>query len=73
MTMGFVLRTLIETIRLCTDELQALLLCDWSHFVDAFGAGKEQRRMFHDRVQAVVRIRNPLAHTRAVPVNELNR
>ncbi len=54
-------------------ELKDLIAREWSLFNDVLGTGKEQKRSFLDRAQAVLRVRNPLAHNRAVPSNELKR
>jgi hypothetical protein len=45
----------------------------WNLFGDVFGADKQSKREFHKKLQAIIRIRNPLAHNREVPGNELKR
>ena len=45
----------------------------WQLFEDVLGAGKEAKREFARMTEAIIRVRNPLAHNRDVPLNELRR
>jgi len=38
-----------------------------------FGSGKQAKRELTGKIEAIVKVRNPLAHNRAVPENELKR
>jgi hypothetical protein len=54
-------------------DLVGLINKQWSLFEDVFGKGKSAKREFTRIAEAIIRIRNPLAHNRDVPVNELRR
>lgn len=56
-------------------DLVELICAQWHLFKDTldFGADKRNKNEFHDRMKAIERVRNPLAHHRAVPENELLR
>jgi hypothetical protein len=45
----------------------------WNLFADVFGGDKHSKRELQNKLQAIIRIRNPLAHNREVPGNELKR
>jgi hypothetical protein len=54
-------------------DLITLINRQWSLFNDVFGTGKEAKKELTRKLDAVVRVRNPLAHNRAAPLNELRR
>ena len=54
-------------------DLVGLINTQWSLFQDIFGAGKAAKREFTRKTEAIIRVRNPLAHNRTVPINELKR
>lgn len=54
-------------------DLKIIIERNWQLFTDKFGEGKENKRNFHRKIEAVIRVRNPLAHHRNVPENELMR
>lgn len=56
-------------------DLAELICAQWHLFKDTldFGADKRSKNEFHDRMKAIERVRNPLAHHRSVPENELLR
>jgi hypothetical protein len=55
------------------NDLLALINKEWSVFHDVFGSGKAAKRKLQSNIEAIVRVRNPLAHNRSVPSNELKR
>ena len=54
-------------------DLVSLTNRQWQLFEDVLGAGKEAKREFARMTEAIIRVRNPLAHNRDVPLNELRR
>lgn len=54
-------------------DLRDLINREWSLFHDVFGSGKTAKRELQGKIEAINRVRNPLAHNRAVPENELKR
>lgn len=54
-------------------DLVGLINTQWSLFEDILGAGKAAKQEFTRVTEAIIRVRNPLAHNRAVPLNELRR
>lgn len=54
-------------------DLLALINKEWDLFHDVFGKGKAVKRQLQGKIEDIVRVRNPLAHNRAVPQNELKR
>ncbi|MCL4868803.1 MAG: hypothetical protein KJ063_07540 [Anaerolineae bacterium] len=54
-------------------DLVGLINAQWSLFEDIFGAGKAAKQEFTRVTEAIIRVRNPLAHNRDVPLNELRR
>ena len=38
-----------------------------------FGSGKAAKRQLQGKIEDIIRVRNPLAHNRVVPENELKR
>lgn len=54
-------------------DLVSLINKQWQLFEDVFGAGKAAKQEFTRTTEAIIRVRNPLAHNRDVPLNELRR
>ncbi len=54
-------------------DLIGLINPQWSLFEDVFGPGKQAKQEFTRVSEAIIRVRNPLAHNRDVPLNELRR
>jgi len=54
-------------------DLVGLINSQWILFEDVLGAGKVAKQEFTRVAEAVIRVRNPLAHNRDVPLNELRR
>ena len=54
-------------------DLLVLVNKQWQLFQGVFGSGKPAKRELQDKLEAVVKVRNPLAHNRAVPENEIKR
>lgn len=54
-------------------DLLALINAEWALFQDVFGTGKTAKRQLQGKIEDIIRVRNPLAHNRAVPENELKR
>lgn len=54
-------------------DLVGLINNQWTLFEDILGAGKAAKQEFTRVTEAVIRVRNPLAHNRDVPLNELRR
>lgn len=54
-------------------DLLALINAEWALFQDVFGSGKIAKRQLRGKIEDIIRVRNPLAHNRAVPENELKR
>jgi hypothetical protein len=54
-------------------DLVGLINKQWQLFADVLGAGKEAKSEFTRMTAAIIRVRNPLAHNRDVPLNELRR
>ncbi len=54
-------------------DLVGLINKQWTLFQDVFGTGKAAKREFTRKIDAIIRVRNPLAHNRTVPMNELKR
>ncbi len=58
-------------------ELGKLIEDDWIFFREVFefkqGQGKANKQSLHQKVEEIVRVRNPLAHGRSVPDTELRR
>lgn len=54
-------------------DLVGLINKQWSLFENVFGSGKSAKREFTRVSEAIIRIRNPLAHNRDIPINELRR
>lgn len=54
-------------------ELMVLITSQWQLFLDVFGQGKPAKRELQDKLEAIIKVRNPLAHNRAAPENELKR
>lgn len=57
------------------DDLSDLITAQWHLFRDVLDFGYDDRNkvVFHDKMSQIARVRNPLAHHRAVPENELLR
>jgi AAA+ ATPase superfamily predicted ATPase len=59
------------------DELCKLVEDDWDFFREVFefkpGQGKRNKQSLHQKLENIVRVRNPLAHGRPVPDTELRR
>lgn len=55
------------------NDLLALINTEWSLFHDTFGRGRTNKRQLQGKIEAIIKVRNPLAHNRAVPENELKR
>jgi hypothetical protein len=54
-------------------DLVGLINRQWSLFQDVFGKDKPAKQNFTSKTEAIIRVRNPLAHNRHVPINELRR
>jgi hypothetical protein len=54
-------------------DLLTLINKEWALFQDVFGTGKTAKQQLQGKIEDIVRVRNPLAHNRAVPENELKR
>lgn len=58
-------------------DLQAMVNREWTLFKDIFESrqypSKEAKKEFALKVEAITRVRNPLAHNREIPSNELKR
>lgn len=54
-------------------DLVSLINKQWQLFEDVFGVGKVAKQEFTRVTEAIIRVRNPLAHNRDVPLNELRR
>jgi len=54
-------------------DLKEIISRNWQIFIQDLGSGKNNKRMFNEKLDAIVRVRNPLAHSRHVPENELMR
>ena len=54
-------------------DLKVIIVRNWQFFTDVFGVGKDNKKNFLRKIEAVIRVRNPLAHHRNVPENELMR
>lgn len=56
-------------------DLLQLVTGDWALFREIFdfGRGKRNKAIFEDKMQHIIKIRNPLAHHRTIPENELLR
>lgn len=52
-------------------ELMSLINNEWSLFEDIFGPKKPNKLIFTEKLDAVIKVRNPLAHNRPVPETEL--
>jgi ATP-dependent helicase YprA (DUF1998 family) len=52
-------------------DLLELVNIQWMLFQDLFGDGKKAKGQLTEKVQSIVKVRNPLAHNRAVPEDEL--
>lgn len=46
---------------------------NWQFFREVFGADKKAKVEVRDKLNAINRVRNPLAHNRPAPINELKR
>ena len=55
------------------NDLKDIISREWQLFNDIFGNGKAAKRQLNEKIQAIVKVRNPLAHNRDVPKNELKR
>ena len=56
-------------------DLIALVTGEWDLFRETFdfGYGRRNKSVFQDKMEHIIKVRNPLAHHRAVPRNELLR
>lgn len=56
-------------------DLIALITGEWNLFQEVFdfGYGRRNKSVFQDKMEHIIKVRNPLAHHRAVPRNELLR
>jgi hypothetical protein len=54
-------------------DLVGLINSQWPLFEDILGVGKAAKQEFTRVTEAIIRVRNPLAHNRVVPINELRR
>jgi hypothetical protein len=56
-------------------DLVALITGEWDLFrqVFDFGYARRNKAVFQDKMEHIIRVRNPLAHHRAIPENELLR
>ncbi len=54
-------------------DLLTLINAEWGLFRDTFGPGRTAKRQLQSKIEDILRVRNPLAHNRAVPENELKR
>jgi hypothetical protein len=52
-------------------ELMVMVNNEWSLFEDIFGSRKLNRPLFTQKLEAIIKVRNPLAHNRTIPENEL--
>lgn len=55
------------------EDLSGMLLRQWTLFGDFFKPQRIRKQDLADKIRAVSRVRNPLAHNRSVPQNELAR
>lgn len=55
------------------NDLSQMIMRRWEIFTDVFGRKRNAKGEFDKRMTAVTRVRNPLAHSRIVPENELIR
>jgi hypothetical protein len=64
---------LLEYARL--EDLKELIAAQWHLFREIFdfGQGDRNKMLFSDKMEQIARVRNPLAHHRSVPGNELLR
>jgi hypothetical protein len=58
-----------------TDDLRELITAQWQLFrnIFDFGYGDRNKAVFYDKMGHIIRVRNPLAHNRSIPENELLR
>ena len=54
-------------------DLGEMILRQWKLFENALGQTREDRRRLDEKIVAISRVRNPLAHNRKVPEPELQR
>lgn len=56
-------------------DLIALVTGEWDLFRETFefGYGRRNKSIFQDKMEHIIKVRNPIAHHRAVPKNELLR
>ena len=52
-------------------ELVALINNEWGLFEDIFGHRKLNRPIFTQKLESIIKVRNPLAHNRPIPNSEL--
>lgn len=55
------------------DDLLAMINRQWQLFMDIFGTGKPAKQELRRKLEAIIRVRNPLAHNRVIPTNEIKR
>jgi hypothetical protein len=57
------------------DDLSELISSQWKLFRDFFDFGYETRNetIFYDKMKQITKVRNPLAHNRTIPENEILR
>ena len=55
------------------NELTEMITRQWDLFLDVFGHKRSAKGAFVEKMKSVTRVRNPLAHSRTVPDNELIR
>jgi hypothetical protein len=56
-------------------DLLQLVAGDWAMFREVFdfGQGRRNKAVFEEKMQHIIKVRNPLAHHRTIPENELLR
>jgi hypothetical protein len=52
-------------------ELMSMINNEWGLFEDIFGSRKLNRPLFTQTLESIIKVRNPLAHNRPIPENEL--
>lgn len=65
---------LLEYARI--EDLYPLIAAEWSLFAPVFLFGKQymkDKQVLHDKLMQIIQVRNPLAHHRTIPENELLR
>lgn len=57
------------------EDLTDLIMAEWALFqpIFDFGYQKKNKEMLYDKLRQIVKVRNPIAHHRSIPENELLR